>query len=186
MNHPSYSHVRDHGFIAKAANGTLLWLRDCGSSFDVNRELTYPSDSSRDVYAADDALDKEASAEDDILNDTWVFRDAFMAWMGSEGSECLLVTGPLGQGKSVLTISVLNYLEMTRTTSKILERCKVIYHFCSIKFENKFQTASFVLRTFIVQLCNDRRLFARLPSKFQANNKEFSSASFGGVTRHFF
>ena len=184
MNQPSYSHVRDHGLIAKAADGTLSWLRDIESSSPITR--TCPNDSSKDTRTVDDASDEDASASDedasisnDFSDDTRVLRNAFMAWRVSEDSECLLVTGLPGQGKSVLTISVLEHLETGRTTSRILDRCKVIYHFCSINIENKFHNATFVLRMLIVQLCNDRRLFAQLPSKLQQNGNELSSVPLG-------
>ena len=101
--------------------------------------------------------------------------DAFFAWKRSASSDCLLVTGPPGQGKSVLTGSILDHLDETMPISQAT--CKVIYHFCSIKVEAGLQTAEFVLRTLIVQLCNDRRLFDQLPSTLRANSKSFHTAS---------
>ena len=53
----------------------------------------------------------------------------------------------------------------------------MIYHLCSIKIESKYQTAAFILRTLIVQLCYDRRLFGRLPRSLRKERKDFGSES---------
>ena len=103
--------------------------------------------------------------------------DIFCAWRDSEASECLLVTGSPGQGKSVLSNSLLDHFDITMRDSGAFTRCKVIYYFCNIKIDEKYRATTFILRALIVQLCYDRRSFELLPGLFQRDSKVFHSAS---------
>jgi Cdc6-like AAA superfamily ATPase len=80
------------------------------------------------------------------------------------------VTGPPGQGKSVLSNFVLKHLESLDS--------KVIYCFCSIKTDEGSRNANSVLRALIVQLCERQRcLFQMLPPNFEKHSNLFFSAS---------
>jgi len=59
------------------------------------------------------------------------------------------------------------------------KRDKVIYYFCNIKNDVSSRNASAILRALIVQLCEDSRLFRKLPNRFKERNKakEFLEAS---------
>ena len=153
MNQPPYSYVRDSGFVVKPETGTLAWL------------------------GSEDPVDVTRTLEVSRLGDSQLNRDIFCAWRDSEASECLLVTGSPGQGKSVLSSSILDHLDIITRESEVLAGCKVIYHFCSIKNEEMYWAAIFVLRALIVQLCRDRRHFELLPATFQTDRKGFDSAS---------
>ena len=99
----------------------------------------------------------------------------FVEWRDSNISCILLVTAAPGQGKSVLSNFVVDHLE----EQQIPEQKKVIYYFCNIKNDEISRTASSVVRALIVQLCEDQRLFRKLPNRFQNKDekKDFFSAS---------
>lgn len=90
-------------------------------------------------------------------------KEDFVAWRDSSKPGTLLVTGPPGQGKSVLSNFLVDHLhQFVRQSGS-----KVIYYFCNIKNDESLRTASAVLRALIVQLCEDARLFRMLPNRFQ-------------------
>ena len=93
----------------------------------------------------------------------------------------LLVTGPPGKGKSVLSNFMVDHLREPVGNSK------VIYYFCNIKNNESSRNASAVLRALIVQLCEDRRLYRTLPNRFQDDDdrKSFRSAGFDELWRTF-
>ena len=103
-------------------------------------------------------------------------KDDFITWRNSDQSCNLLVTAAPGQGKSVLSNFVVDNLK-DYLKKQQYSRYKVIYYFCNVKNEEKFQTALSILRALIVQLCEDQRLFQRLPNRFKEQAKHFFSAS---------
>ncbi|CAH0048258.1 unnamed protein product [Clonostachys solani] len=107
----------------------------------------------------------------------------FEAWRDNSTPSSLLVLGPPGLGKSVLSNFVVNHIQQFAKT-----RCnnKVIFFFCNIKDDNK-RTASSVLRGLIVQLCGDKRYFQKLPNRFQTKggSEAFRSAAFDELWRTF-
>ncbi|VUC35844.1 unnamed protein product [Clonostachys rosea] len=109
--------------------------------------------------------------------------DDFEAWRDSSEPSSLLILGPPGLGKSVLSNFVVNHIEQY---VKNLRKNKVIFFFCNIKDDNA-RTASSVLRALIVQLCTDQRYFRKLPNRFQTkgDSKAFHSAAFGELWRTF-
>ncbi|KAK2591873.1 hypothetical protein QQS21_010424 [Conoideocrella luteorostrata] len=90
----------------------------------------------------------------------------FITWRDSNEQGCLLVIAAPGQGKSVLSNFVVDNLLESINGS---ENKKVIYYFCNVKEDVTLRTASTILRTLIVQLCEDRRLFLKLPIGFRSN-----------------
>ncbi len=86
----------------------------------------------------------------------------------------LLVTGHPGQGKSVLSNFVVDHLYQS---VGMLGSGKIIYYFCNIKNDESSRTALAVLRALVVQLCEDGRLFRRLPNRFQDRNERSSTHS---------
>ncbi|KAI1839800.1 hypothetical protein JX266_013987, partial [Neoarthrinium moseri] len=86
----------------------------------------------------------------------------FLSWRDSPESQCLLLTGPPGQGKSVLSNFIIANLEESR-----LPYSKIIYYFCSIRDNDvSSPNASSVLRSLVVQLCEDQQqLFDMIPSE---------------------
>ncbi|KFZ23512.1 hypothetical protein V502_02005 [Pseudogymnoascus sp. VKM F-4520 (FW-2644)] len=103
-------------------------------------------------------------------------KNDFIMWRDSDQSCNLLVTAAPGQGKSVLSNFVVDNLK-DHLKKQQYSRYKVIYYFCNVKNEEKYQTALSILRALIVQLCEDRRLFQRLPNRFKGQEKLFFSAS---------
>ncbi|KFY96739.1 hypothetical protein V498_02511 [Pseudogymnoascus sp. VKM F-4517 (FW-2822)] len=103
-------------------------------------------------------------------------KDDLITWRDSDQCSNLLVTAAPGQGKSVLSNFVIDHLK-DHLKKQQDSRYKVIYYFCNIKNDVKFQTASSILRALIVQLCEDQRLFLLLPNRFKKAAKEFFSAS---------
>ncbi|CAG9985295.1 unnamed protein product, partial [Clonostachys byssicola] len=107
----------------------------------------------------------------------------FETWRDGPTSSSLLVLGPPGLGKSVLSNFVVNHIQQS-----VKDRCndKVIFFFCNIKDDNA-RTASSVLRALIVQLCTDKRYFQKLPNRFQTKgeSKTFHSAAFDELWRTF-
>ncbi|KFY69494.1 hypothetical protein V496_00200 [Pseudogymnoascus sp. VKM F-4515 (FW-2607)] len=103
-------------------------------------------------------------------------KDDLITWRDSDQCSNLLVTAAPGQGKSVLSNFVIDHLK-DHLGKQQDARYKVIYYFCNIKNDEKFQTALSILRALIVQLCEDQRLFKRLPNRFIKEAKEFFSAS---------
>ncbi|KAM0308543.1 hypothetical protein ACHAO8_009909 [Botrytis cinerea] len=103
----------------------------------------------------------------------------FVKWRDSNQSCILLVTGAPGQGKSVLSNFVIDHL---KEQQKLHD--KVIYYFCNVKNEESSRTASSILRSFIVQLCEDRRLYQKLPTRFQ-NKGNFFAESLDNLWRVF-
>jgi preprotein translocase subunit Sec61beta len=106
----------------------------------------------------------------------------FSTWRDSSTPSCLLILGPPGLGKSVLSNFVVNHIQQFVKN----QRNKVIFFFCNIKDGNA-RTASSVLRALIVQLCTDKRYFQKLPNRFQAkgDSKAFHSATFDELWRPF-
>ena len=119
---------------------------------------------------SEDHIDDDAASDDNLQ------KDDFMDWRDLSGSDALLVMAAPGQGKSVLSNFVVDQLNSHLEGEGDPRSSKVIYHFCHIKNEEQYRTASSVLRSLIVQLCMDPRLFGRLPNRFQDNRKEFHSA----------
>ncbi|KAI1157435.1 hypothetical protein F5B18DRAFT_180543 [Nemania serpens] len=97
----------------------------------------------------------------------------FQAWRDSDKSQCLLLTGPPGQGKSVLSNFIISHLE-----DSALPGSRIIYYFCTIKNNNVGdRNAGSVLRSLIVQLCEDQQqLFDLIPTDV-TRQSNFSSAS---------
>ncbi|KAM0313967.1 hypothetical protein ACHAO8_005074 [Botrytis cinerea] len=105
----------------------------------------------------------------------------FIEWRDSNQSCVLLITGTPGQGKSVLSNFVIDHLQEQQKPQN-----KIIYYFCNIKNDKRYWTASFILRSFIVQLCEDRRLYQKLPNRFQdKDEKEFFTDSLDNLWRVF-
>ncbi|CCD50983.1 hypothetical protein BofuT4_P022510.1 [Botrytis cinerea T4] len=105
----------------------------------------------------------------------------FIEWRDSNQSCVLLITGTPGQGKSVLSNFVIDHLQEQQKPQN-----KIIYYFCNIKNEESSRTASSILRSFIVQLCEDQRLYHKLPNRFQnKDEKEFFTDSFDNLWRIF-
>ncbi|TGO84393.1 hypothetical protein BPOR_0510g00090 [Botrytis porri] len=94
-------------------------------------------------------------------------KNDFIEWRDSNQSCVLLITGTPGQGKSVLSNFVIDHLQEQQKPQN-----KIIYYFCNIKNEESSRTASSILRSFIVQLCEDRRLYQKLPNRFQNKNEK--------------
>ncbi|SPO04568.1 related to ankyrin [Cephalotrichum gorgonifer] len=112
-------------------------------------------------------------------------KEDFVAWRDSSKPGPLLVTGPPGQGKSVLSNFVVDNL-LHQAAGKSCGN-KVIYYFCNIKNDESSRTASAILRALIVQLCEDRRLFQTLPNRFQdgRTSSNFHSAQLDELWRTF-
>ncbi|KAK6605703.1 ankyrin domain protein [Botrytis cinerea] len=91
----------------------------------------------------------------------------FIEWRDSNQSCVLLITGTPGQGKSVLSNFVIDHLQEQQKPQN-----KIIYYFCNIKNDEKYWTASSILRSFIVQLCEDQRLYHKLPNRFQNKDEK--------------
>lgn len=91
-------------------------------------------------------------------------KEDFIDWRDSSKPGPLLVIGPPGQGKSVLSNFVVDNLYQSVGE---LGSNKVIYYFCNIKNDENSRSASAILRALIVQLCEDGRLFRMLPNRFQ-------------------
>src|SRR5437763_2011368 len=108
----------------------------------------------------------------------------FIRWRDCLQSGALLVKGAPGQGKSVLSNFVLYHLEERQKDIESSQACKIIYNFCNIRVEEKFQTAEAVLRSLIVQLCEARCLFRQLPQSLQENRAAFHAASFDTLWYH--
>ncbi|KAM0127106.1 hypothetical protein ACHAO1_009690, partial [Botrytis cinerea] len=105
----------------------------------------------------------------------------FIEWRDSNQSCVLLITGTPGQGKSVLSNFVIDHLQEQQKPQN-----KIIYYFCNIKNDEKYWTASSILRSFIVQLCEDQRLYHKLPNRFQnKDEKEFFTDSLDNLWRVF-
>ncbi|KAM0168180.1 hypothetical protein ACHAPF_011256 [Botrytis cinerea] len=104
----------------------------------------------------------------------------FIEWRDSNQSCVLLITGTPGQGKSVLSNFVIDHLQEQQKPQN-----KIIYYFCNIKNEESSRTASSILRSFIVQLCEDQRLYQKLPNRFQNKDekKEFFTDSLDNLWR---
>ncbi|KAJ2985996.1 hypothetical protein NUW58_g5244 [Xylaria curta] len=98
----------------------------------------------------------------------------FQAWRDSDESQCLLLTGPPGQGKSVLSNFIISHLEDSASSGS-----RTIYYFCTIKNNNvSDRNAGSVLRSLIVQLCKDQQqLFDLIPTDITRQSNFFSSAS---------
>ncbi|KAF7915832.1 uncharacterized protein EAE98_010912 [Botrytis deweyae] len=106
----------------------------------------------------------------------------FIQWRDSDQSCVLLITGTPGQGKSVLSNFVIDHLKQRQKP-----REKIIYYFCNIKNEESSRTASSVLRSFIIQLCEDQRLYQKLPNRFQNKDEKekFFTESLDGLWKVF-
>ncbi|VUC34820.1 unnamed protein product [Clonostachys rosea] len=106
----------------------------------------------------------------------------FEGWIDDTKSSTLLILGPPGQGKSVLSNFVVNHLQQSLREATT----KVIYFFCNIKDGNA-RNAESVLKALIVQLCKDQRLFWKLPNRFQdrGGDRSFQSAYFDDLWRTF-
>ncbi|EDN97566.1 hypothetical protein SS1G_12418 [Sclerotinia sclerotiorum 1980 UF-70] len=100
----------------------------------------------------------------------------FIKWRDSEKSNFLLVIGTPGQGKSVLSNFVVDHLK--DRIDQQSSNSKIIYYFCNIKNEERFRTASAIFRSLIVQLCEDQRLYQRLPQNLKDTSKKFATESF--------
>lgn len=100
----------------------------------------------------------------------------FIKWRDSEKSNFLLVIGTPGQGKSVLSNFVVDHLK--DRIDQQSSNSKIIYYFCNIKNEERFRTASAIFRSLIVQLCEDQRLYQRLPQNLKDTSKQFATESF--------
>ncbi|KAI1825244.1 hypothetical protein F4861DRAFT_538149 [Xylaria intraflava] len=96
----------------------------------------------------------------------------FLSWRDSDQSECLLVIGGPGRGKSVLSDFILSHLE-----SNTPDDSKVIYYFCNFRDNETSQNAASLVRSLIVQLCEtEQHLFQVLPSDFVETSTRFLSA----------
>lgn len=93
-------------------------------------------------------------------------------WRDSDRPEALWITGPPGQGKSVLTKAVVRQLEESLKEPDVA----VIYFFCYNQ-DPGFRTPSSVLRALIVQLLEVPDMFQHLPRTLQQDRTEFISAS---------
>ena len=109
----------------------------------------------------------------------------FISWRDSDKSEILLISAPLGRGKSVLSNFILGHLESTILPKSPLST-KIIYYFCNIKNDEASRNASSILRALIVQLCeHQQRLYRVLPLDYERNNSQFFSASFDTLSHIF-
>ncbi|CAI6057675.1 unnamed protein product, partial [Clonostachys chloroleuca] len=157
LNVPDYQAFYKSGKLAKPTEGTLQWLVQ-----------EAPAEKNPFLYSYDKyQLDIHSLRTKD-----------FEAWQKNPKSCALLVLGPPGQGKSVLSNFIVSHLQQQQATNK-KSSFKVIYFFCNIK-DNNSRTASSVLRALIVQLSEDQRLFQTLPNRFQdpKEYKSFHSAGF--------
>lgn len=98
----------------------------------------------------------------------------FQAWRDLDESQCLLLTGAPGQGKSVLSNFIISHLEDSASPGS-----RTIYYFCTIKNNNvSDRNAGSVLRSLIVQLCKDQQqLFDLITTDITRQSNFFSSAS---------
>ncbi|KAL6869628.1 hypothetical protein ACO1O0_000954 [Amphichorda felina] len=101
-------------------------------------------------------------------------KENFDEWRDSTKPASLLVTGPPGKGKSVLSNFVVDHLVESIGDRKL----RLIYYFCNIRNDENFRNSRAVLRALIVQLCEDRKLFQNLPNRFRTDRLSFYSASF--------
>ncbi|ORY62117.1 uncharacterized protein BCR38DRAFT_347066 [Pseudomassariella vexata] len=147
LNEPPYSSFRKSSKLGKPEKGTLKWL-----------------------------LQKQTpNCSDDNYNDdgTTLHSKDFISWRDSDKSDCLLITGNPGQGKSVLSNFIVTNLE-----DNIVSGSKVIYYFCNIKIDEALRNASSILRSLIIQLCEfQQRLFQILPSDLAEDSHRFFTAS---------
>jgi hypothetical protein len=152
LNEPPYSAFRKSAKLAEPEQGTLQWLL-----LGDEDETVEPN---QDPHAWPDNQPESSLSHEN-----------FISWRDSSQSGGLLVTGPPGQGKSVLSNFVLKHLES-------LPGSKVIYYFCTIKNDEGSRNANSVLRALIVQLCErQRRLFQILPPDFEKDSNNFSQDS---------
>ena len=154
LNTPPYSAFRDSESLLVPEENTLRWLIEVDDS-RPKKQVKTESLSSRD----------------------------FMRWRDSPESATLLIKGAPGQGKSVLSKFIVQHLEKRRECSEKLQDYKIIYHFCNIRVEQRYQTAEAVIRSLIVQLCEDRHLFLRLPRNIRETG--FHGVSFDSLWYHF-
>ena len=109
----------------------------------------------------------------------------FISWRDSDKSEILLISAPPGRGKFVLSNFILGHLESIILPKSSLSS-KIIYYFCNIKNDEASRHANSILRALIVQLCeHQQRLFRILPSEYERNSSQFSSASFDTLSHLF-
>ncbi|KAL6851351.1 hypothetical protein ACO1O0_008479 [Amphichorda felina] len=141
------------------------------NAFKENEEkLARPVDGTLQWLVSDEVSDRPTGTDS-------LQKETFDRWRDSDTQNSLLIQGPPGKGKSVLTRFVVEHLSQTFQTTPVTH--KVIYYFCNIKGDEKLRDASTILRAIIVQLCEDRRLFRKLPNRFQdpAKWQTFHSAS---------
>ena len=139
--------------------------------FKENEEkLARPVDGTLQWLVSDEVSDRPTGTDS-------LQKETFDRWRDSDTQNSLLIQGPPGKGKSVLTRFVVEHLSQTFQTTPVTH--KVIYYFCNIKGDENLRDAPTILRALIVQLCEDRRLFRKLPNRFQdpAKWKTFHSAS---------
>ena len=155
LNEPPYNTFRCSENLIKHEKNTLRWLVEHD---DLRPEESPGSGSSLSSYD-------------------------FIKWRDNLQSGALLVKGAPGQGKSVLSNFVLEHLEEGQGDVGVLRDCRIIYHLCNIRVQEKLQTAESVLHSLIVQLCEDRCI--RLPQGLQENPAAFHAASFDTLWYHF-
>ncbi|KAJ9130493.1 Tetratricopeptide-like helical domain protein [Pleurostoma richardsiae] len=167
LNVPDYRAFRENTEkLAKPADGTLQWLVSDQPHLSSPQWL-FPDHPSRSFPSS--GSDSLSSAD-------------FSTWRDADTPSSLLVMGPPGQGKSVLSNFVVDHLLGLSGERGI---GKVIYYFCNIKNDEGSRNASMILRALIVQLCEDARLFRMLPNRFQDRNdrKAFHSAHLDDLWR---
>ena len=83
----------------------------------------------------------------------------------------------------MLSNFVVQHLKERWRGSEKSQDYKIIYHFCNIRVEQKYQTAEAVIRSLIVQLCEDCQLFLRLPCTLRETG--FHNSQFDSLCYHF-
>ncbi|TEY64683.1 hypothetical protein BOTCAL_0144g00190 [Botryotinia calthae] len=160
LNKPHYASFKAGNKVRDPVRGSLEWLTTNQDEVDNLQE-----DKSSDTYESD------ADSDFDPDHTVPLRGKDFINWRDTEQSSTLLVTGSPGQGKSVLTNFVVDNLK-GRTAQQKGSKEKTIYFFCNIKNEESSRVASSILRSFIVQLCEDQRLYQRLPNRFKDKNEK--------------
>jgi ankyrin repeat protein len=106
----------------------------------------------------------------------WFFREEkFLSWRDSDESAALWIRGSPGQGKSVLTKSILEHLEQQEQTQRQGKR-GIIYFFCFNQAEH-FRTTTSLVRALIVQLLTSPKLFDKIPKSYMQDPQNFRSAT---------
>jgi hypothetical protein len=85
----------------------------------------------------------------------------------------------------VLSNFVLSHLEKQQKETRALQDYRIIYYFCNIRVQETQRTAESILRSLIVQLCEDRRLFLQLPQDLRERPENFHAASVDTLWDHF-